>query len=239
MPQVQIGDLHVEVIRKNIRSLRLTVYALDGRIRVAVPTRTSDAAVAEFVSTRRAWIRKHQAKFQTQVRPAELAYVSGETHYYQGQPYVLQVHPTSGAPRVACGNNQLKLYVREDSTPQQREKVLTAWYREQLKRQLPGLIAQWQQVVGVRISAWGVKQMKTRWGTCNIRAKRIWLNLDLIKRSAPCLEYVVVHELVHLHERLHNARFWSLMDQFMPGWQAYREELKRTVGESPIAPDAC
>jgi predicted metal-dependent hydrolase len=239
MPQVQIGDLHVEVIRKNIRSLRLTVYAPDGRVRVAVPARTSDAAVVEFVSTRLAWIRKHQEKFQTQVRPVELTYVSGETHYYQGQPYELQVHPTNGVPRVVREESQLVLHVREDSTPQQREKVLTAWYREQLKRQLPALIAQWQQVVGVQVNEWGVKQMRTRWGTCNIRAKRIWLNLDLIKRSAHCLEYVVVHELVHLHERLHNARFWGLMDQFMPGWQAHREELKQTIAESPIAPDAC
>jgi len=240
MPAVQIGNLQVEVVRKNIRSLRLTVYAPDGRIRVAVPTRTSTAAIEEFVLARRTWIRKHQEKFQARVHPTEPAYVSGETHYYQGIGHELRILPTTGAPRVSCSENQvLELYVRENSTREQREKILTAWYREQLKRQLPELIAQWQQVVGVRVSEWGVKQMKTRWGTCNIRAKRIWLNLELIKRATPCLEYVVVHELVHLHERLHNARFWGFMDQFMPDWRVHREELKKTHADSPMEMDAC
>jgi predicted metal-dependent hydrolase len=240
MPELQIGDLQVEVVRKNIRSLRLTVYAADGRIRVAVPTRTSHADVEQFVQARRAWILKHQANFQTRVRPAELAYVSGETHYYQGLQHILQVHVTRGAPHVECQPGRiLDLYVRATDSPQQLEKVLTAWYREQLKRQLPALIEQWQQVVGVQVQEWGVKQMKTRWGTCNIRAKRIWLNLDLIKRAPHCLEYVVVHELVHLHERLHNARFWGLMDQFMPAWRTYRDQLKESLGSSGIELDAC
>ncbi|UOG76296.1 M48 family metallopeptidase [Hymenobacter tibetensis] len=240
MPHVQIGDLQVEVVRKNIQSLRLTVYAPDGRIRVAVPTRTPHEAVQEFVVARRAWIRKHQEKFQARVHPAALAFVSGETHYYQGKGCLLQVHETTGVPQVIYRESQvLDLFVREDSTPEQREKVLAAWYRKQLKAQLPAMVAKWQQVVGVQVNEWGVKQMKTRWGTCNIRAKRIWLNLELIKRPTTSLEYVVAHELVHLHERLHNARFWRLMDQFMPGWQMHREELKKAVTDSPIHSDAC
>lgn len=240
MPELQIGDLQVEVVRKNIRSLRLTVYAADGRIRVAVPTRTSHADVEQFVQARRAWILKHQANFEKRVRPAELAYVSGETHYYQGLQHILHVHITHGAPHVVHQPGRiLDLYVRATDSTQQREKVLTAWYRGQLKQQLPALIEQWQQVVGVQVQEWGVKQMKTRWGTCNIRAKRIWLNLDLIKRAPHCLEYVVVHELVHLHERLHNARFWGLMDQFMPAWRTYREQLKESLGNSGIKLDAC
>ncbi|MDF7810473.1 SprT family zinc-dependent metalloprotease [Hymenobacter sp. YC55] len=240
MPTVQIGDLQVEVVRKNIRSLRLTVYAPDGRIRVAVPTRTSDQAIQDFVAARRTWINKHQEKFKSQKTPVELQYVSGETHYYQGVGYLLQVHAFDGTPKVVCRESQiLDLYVREGSTQQQREKVLQAWYRRQLKAQLPEMVAQWQKVVGVQVNDWGVKQMKTRWGTCNIRAKRIWLNLELIKRPTPCLEYVVVHELVHLHERLHNARFWGLMDRFMPAWRTYREQLKKTMLELPIELDAC
>ena len=240
MPTVHIGDLQVEVVRKNIRSLRLTVYAPDGRIRVAVPTRTSDKAIQDFVAARRTWINKHQEKFKSQKPAAELLYVSGETHYYQGVGYLLQLHAFDGAPHVICRESLiLDLYVREGSTQQQREKVLQAWYRGQLKAQLPEMVAQWQKVVGVQANEWGVKLMKTRWGTCNIRAKRIWLNLELIKRPTLCLEYVVVHELVHLHERLHNARFWSLMDQYMPAWRTYREQLKKTALESPIDLDAC
>ncbi|WP_022823868.1 M48 family metallopeptidase [Hymenobacter norwichensis] len=240
MPELQIGDLRVEVVRKNIRSLRLTVYAADNRIRVAVPTRTSATDVEQFVQARRTWILKHQARFQARVRPAAPLYVSGEIHYYQGVQHILQVHITSGTPQVVCHFGQtLELYVRATDSVEQRGKVLTAWYRAQLKQQLPALIAQWQHVVGVQVQEWGVKQMKTRWGTCNIRAKRIWLNLDLIKRTPHCLEYVVVHELVHLHERLHNARFWGLMDQFMPDWRTFRNQLKESLGESGIELDAC
>lgn len=240
MPTVHIGDLQVEVVRKNIRSLRLTVYAPDGRIRVAVPSRTSDQAIQDFVLARRTWINKHQEKFKSQKPAIELQYVSGETHYYQGVRHLLQVHSFDGTPHLVCRASQvLDLFIRDDSTRQQREKVLLTWYRQQLKAQLPEMVARWQKVVGVQVNEWGVKQMKTRWGTCNIRARRIWLNLELVKRPTLCLEYVVVHELVHLHERLHNARFWGLMDQFMPAWRTHREQLKTTVIESPIDLDAC
>ncbi|WP_375436603.1 M48 family metallopeptidase [uncultured Hymenobacter sp.] len=240
MPAIQIGDFQVELVRKNIRSLRLTVYASDGRIRVAVPTRTSDQAIQDFVIARRAWISKHQEKFKSRTPPTELQYVSGETHYYQGVGYQLQLHIVDRTPYVECRESQiLDLYVREGSTQQQREKVLLTWYRRQMKAQLPGMVAQWQRTVDVRVNEWGIKQMKTRWGTCNIRAKRIWLNLELIKRPTPCLEYVVVHELVHLHERLHNARFWGLMDHFMPEWRMHREQLKKTLLDTPIELDAC
>ncbi|WP_205703430.1 M48 family metallopeptidase [Hymenobacter radiodurans] len=123
----------------------------------------------------------------------------------------------------------LELSIPQDASKEQRESVLTAWYRARLKEQLPALLAKWEPVVGKQATAWGVKQMKTRWGTCNIQAKRIWLNLELIKRPPLCLEYVVVHELVHLHERYHNARFWGFMDQFMPDWRTYKAELSQVT----------
>jgi len=230
MPSIQIEDLQIEVVRKNIKSLRLTVYAPDGRVRVAAPLRTPVAAIEQFLTARRPWIRKHQAKFAALERPAALAYASGETHYYQGQAYQLRVHEGASRPRVALGEEHtLELYIAEGSTSAQRQKVLTAWYRTQLKAQLPALVAKWEPVVGVHAQEWAIKQMKTRWGTCNIRAKRIWLNLELIKRPLRCLEYVVVHELVHLHERYHNARFWGFMDQFMPEWRQHKAELNRIL----------
>jgi hypothetical protein len=236
MPPLQIEDIQIELIHKNIRSLRLTVYAPDGRVRVAAPLHTPAAAIEEFVLARRAWIRKHQAKFAAREQPAALAYQSGETHYYQGQAYKLQVHEAA-RPRVAIREQQyLDLFVPAESTQAQREQLLTAWYRLRLKEQLPALLAHWEPIVGVQANAWAIKQMKTRWGTCNIQAKRIWLNLELIKRPLPCLEYVVVHELAHLHERYHNARFWGFMDQFMPEWRHYKAELNRVqLGRSPAA----
>ncbi|TGE28584.1 M48 family metallopeptidase [Hymenobacter metallicola] len=228
MPYLLIDDLHIEVVRKNIRSLRLTVYAPDGRVRVAAPLRTADAAIQAFVTTRRAWIRKHQEQFAAREQPAALEYVTGEVHPYQGRAYQLRV--AAGGP--AAGRVQLReegfldLWIAEASTREQREKALNTWYRARLKEQLPALAARWEPVVGAQANVWAVKQMRTRWGTCSIRAKRIWLNLELIKQPVHCLEYVVVHELVHLHERLHNQRFWGLMDQFMPDWRTAKQALR-------------
>ncbi|RYU81851.1 M48 family metallopeptidase [Hymenobacter persicinus] len=230
MPQFTVDDLHVELVRKNIRSLRLTVYATDGRVRVAAPLRTPDEAIRAFVAARRAWIRKHQQQFEARPKLAVPEYVSGETHFYLGRPHQLHVQPAAGAARVVlmADDATLALYAPADSTREQREKALHAWYRARLKEQLPAVVAQWEPVVGVRADTWAVKRMTTRWGTCNIRARRIWLNLELIKHAPHCLAYVVVHELVHLHERLHNPRFWGLMDQFMPDWRAAQQLLKST-----------
>ncbi|PJJ60445.1 M48 family metallopeptidase [Hymenobacter chitinivorans] len=227
MPQLLIDDLRIDVVRKNIRSLRLTVYAPDGRVRVAAPLRTADAAIHAFVTTRRAWIRKHQEQFAAREQPVALEYVAGETHFYQGRPHELRVHEAAGTPRVQLlEEGFLDLFAPAGSLPEQREKALNAWYRARLKEQLPALAARWEPVVGQRAHEWGIKLMRTRWGTCSIRARRIWLNLELIKQPVHCLEYVVVHELVHLHERLHNARFWGLMDQFMPDWRAAKQALR-------------
>lgn len=231
MPQLLIDDLSVEVVRKNIRTLRLSVHMPDGRVRVSVPLRTPDATIRELVLARRDWIIKHQTRFAAREVPAALAYVAGELHPYQGELHTLQVHPTAGAPRVehqpGTTPPTLALHIRADSTAEQRRKALDSWYRQQLREQLPTLLAAWQPVVGAQAASWGIKQMKTRWGTCNIQARRIWLNLELIKRPLPCLEYVVVHELTHLHERYHNARFWGFMDQFMPDWRQHKAELNR------------
>ncbi|UOQ70914.1 M48 family metallopeptidase [Hymenobacter cellulosilyticus] len=227
MPHLLIDDLRIEVVRKNIRSLRLTVYAPDGRVRVAAPLRTADTTIHAFVTTRRAWIRKHQEQFAAREQPVALEYVTGETHFYQGRTYQLRVHEAMGPAKVLLQEEGfLDLFAPANSQPKQREKVLHAWYRARLKEQLPALAARWEPVVGARANEWGIKLMRTRWGTCSIRARRIWLNLELIKQPVHCLEYVVVHELVHLHERLHNARFWGLMDQFMPDWREAKQALR-------------
>jgi predicted metal-dependent hydrolase len=237
MPQVLIDNVALELVRKNIRTIRLTVYAPDGRVRVAAPLRMPQATIDAFVSARRAWILKHQQAMAAREQPQALSYTDGEMHYYQGQAHELRVLPTSARPRVVLHPEAqlLELHVAPGSTAEQRAQVLTAWYRQQLKQQVPALLARWEPVVGRQAAAWGIKQMRTRWGTCSIRARRIWLNLELIKRPLPCLEYVVVHELTHLHERLHNARFWGLMDQFMPDWRQHKAELNR-VHLTPSAP---
>lgn len=227
MHQITVADLRIEIVRKNVKNLRLTVYPPDGRVRIAAPLHVNDAAVRQFVLAKLAWIKKHQAKFVKLVRSAPIEYISGESHYYQGKRYLLNVIYQPGAPKVVISDQTtLDLYVRPGSDSVQRQRVMTAWYRHQLKAQIPPLIEKWQPIMGVTVQAWGVKQMKTRWGTCNIKARRIWLNLELAKQAHHCLEYIVVHEMVHLLERLHNTRFKAFMDQFLPPWRRYKEELK-------------
>ena len=224
--QITVNDLVVDVVRKDIKHLHLAVYPPAGRVRVAAPLRVNDEAVRLFTISRLSWIRRQQAKFEAQERQSAREYVSGESHYYQGHRYLLHVTERSGPPAVSIRNNKiLDLFTRPGSDTAQRERVLATWYRRRLKEEIAPLIAKWEGIIGVQVAAWGVKQMKTKWGTCNIEARRIWLNLELIKKPAHCLEYIIVHEMVHLLERHHNERFVAYMNRFMPLWQYYREEL--------------
>lgn len=223
---MKVGDLLIDVVKKDIKNLHLGVYPPDGRVRIASPLKVDDETIRLFAISKLKWIKKNQAKFQAQPRQSPREYVSGESHYYQGDRYLLNVIYHSSAPKVVVRNKTyLDLYVRHGSIQKQREQVLINWYRQQLKSEIPQLIAKWEQVIGVSINDWGVKKMKTRWGTCNIQAKRIWLNLELIKKPQHCLEYVIVHELVHLLERNHGDRFKTYMSRFMPNWNSYKQEL--------------
>ncbi len=220
--QIIVNDLVVDVVRKNIKNLHLGVYPPAGRVRVAAPLRVNDEAV------RLAWIKRQQAKFEAQERQSAREFVSGESHYYQGNRYLLNVLYHQGSPTVSLRNNKtMDLYARTGSDTSVRERILTTWYRRRLKEEIAPLIAKWEGIIGVKVAEWGVKQMKTRWGTCNIEARRIWLNLELIKKPVHCLEYIIVHEMMHLLERHHNDRFIAYMNRFMPLWQYYREELNR------------
>lgn len=228
--QIKVSGLTVDVVRKDIKNLHLAVYPPIGRVRVAAPLRVNDEAVRLAVISRLAWIKRQRTKFTNQARQSEREYVSGESHYFQGQRYRLNVIYQAGAPRVVIRNKStIDLYVREGSERAQRETVLLEWYRHHLKALVPELIAKWEPLIGVKVADWRVKQMKTKWGTCNIEASRIWLNLELAKKTIPCLEYIIVHEMVHLLERHHNDRFIEWMNNFMPQWRLHREELNRSA----------
>jgi predicted metal-dependent hydrolase len=229
MHQIVVANIAIDVIRKDIKNLHLAVYPPAGRVRIAAPFRFSDEALRLFAISKLSWIKKHQRKFAGQERQTEREYVSGESHYYNGKRYILEVFYYKAKPKVVLGHKKLKLFVRESNTKHQRARVLTEWYRERLKEQIPSLIEKWEKRMEVKIHAWGIKQMKTRWGTCNARARRVWLNLELAKKSARCLEYVLVHEMVHLLERKHSERFIVLMNEFMPQWRSQKEELNRAI----------
>jgi len=228
MQQIRIDSLVIDVIRKDIKHMYFAVYPPNGRVRVSAPRRMDDEAIRKAVASKLPWIKRHQAKFEGQERRTPLEYVSGESHHYQGQRYLLNVIYHKGPPKVALRNNAtLDLFVRTGSDAKKRERALMDWYRQQLKRAIPPLITKWEPIIGEDVADWGVKRMKTRWGSCNIKARRIWLNLELVKKPSCCLEYIIVHEMVHLLERLHNDRFVAHMDKFMPDWRRCQDELNK------------
>lgn len=226
--QIEVRGIPVEVVRKNIKNLHLGVYPPEGRVRVAVPLRLDDEAVRLAIISRLTWIRRQQDGFERQDRQSQREMVTGESHYVGGRRYRLDVVEHAGSAAVRLRNNTtLELRVRPGTSREQREAALHRWYRGRLRARIPQLIAKWEPAIGVTVAEWGIKKMKTRWGTCNIDARRIWLNLELAKKPASCLEYILAHEMVHLLERHHNERFQQLMDRLMPQWRLYREELNR------------
>jgi predicted metal-dependent hydrolase len=228
--QIEVGNLSVDVIRKDIKNLHLAVYPPNGRVRVAAPLRINDEAVRLLVINRMPWIKRQQSKFDGQVRQTQREYVSGESHYFKGERYLLNVIYHDAPPSVEILNKtHINLYVRIGSPKAKREEIFTEWYREQLKNEIPDLVEKWSKITNTTIQDWQVKKMKTKWGTCNIAKKRIWLNLELAKKPLHSLEYVIAHEMTHLLERHHNDRFMALMDKFLPQWRFYREELNRSI----------
>ena len=224
--QIRVSGVPVEIVRKGIKNLHLGVYPPHGRVRVAAPLRVSDAAVRLAVVGKLGWIKRQRAKFEAQPRQSTREMVSGESHYFLGQRYRLRVVKYDGPANVVARNKSvIELHVRLESSAEHRELVLQRWYRQQLKDLIPPLLQKWQPVLGVQTNEWAVKKMKTKWGACNVKVRRIWLNLELAKKPVQCLEYIIVHELVHLLERHHNDTFVALMNKFLPQWKSRRSEL--------------
>ncbi|MEJ1353596.1 MAG: SprT family zinc-dependent metalloprotease [Candidatus Sedimenticola sp. (ex Thyasira tokunagai)] len=227
-----VNGIAVQVVRKEIKNLHLGVYPPDGRVRVAAPKHITDDNVRLAVVSKLSWIRKQQQVFKDQLRQSERRYVSGECHYFFGRRCRLELIELEAKPEIKLlRSGKLKMCVRPGAALATKEKLLNAWYREELKKLIPELLDKWQPVVGRQIKDWGIKKMKTKWGSCNVEQRRIWLNLELAKKPPECLEYILVHELVHLIERNHNQRFIEWMDQFLPDWRI----SKKILNTSPLA----
>ncbi len=223
---ITVNGLQVKVQRKSIKNLHLGVYPPSGRVRMAVPLAVSDGAVRRAVIGKLGWIKRQQKRFRDQPRQSKREMISGESHYFLGGRYRLKVIHVDTKSKIILKNKaNLELYTSVGSRVEEREQVLYSWYRQRLKEMIPPLLDQWQRRIGVAVPFWGVKRMKTKWGSCNVATRRIWLNLELTKKPQHCLEYILVHELVHLLERHHNERFVGLMDKFLPRWRFYKEEL--------------
>jgi len=221
---ITVSGLKVEIVRKDIKNLHLGVYPPLGRVRVAVPLRVKDDAVRLAVIGKLGWIKRQRACFDTQQRQSRREMVSGESHYFLGRRYRLRVIYREGAPKVILGK-RIELHLPPGATSEQRERLLQRWYCRQLRELVPPLLKKWQKKLNVSLVECRIKKMKTKWGTCTADARRIWLNLELAKKPVQCLEYIIVHELVHLIERHHNDQFLALMDEHLPQWRLRRAEL--------------
>jgi predicted metal-dependent hydrolase len=224
---ITVSDIPVEIVRKDIKNIHLGVYPPEGDVRMAVPRHITDDNVRLAIVSRLSWIKKQQEEFRKQPRQTEREYVPGESHYFQGRRYILEVNERHGKHSITLNNgSKLLLTVSPGTSKENRAIVVNEWYRQQLKKAIPVLLDKWQPVIGKEVKSWGVKKMKTKWGSCNIQDARIWLNLELVKKSPECLEYILVHELVHLLERHHNDNFQCLMDKYLPQWPRCRDVLK-------------
>lgn len=224
---VQLGSLAVEVVRKDIRNVHLSVHPPTGRVRIAAPRHLSVDAIRAFAIGKLGWIQQRQKKLLEQEREAPREYLERETHYVWGRRCLLSVIEHGAPPSVEWRHHRLTLSVRPATDAEGRAEVLGAWYRDQLRAVAHPLVARWEQRLGVSVDRLFVQRMRTRWGSCNPAASTIRLNTDLAKKPGECLEYIIVHELVHLLEPTHNDRFVALMGQFLPGWPHRRELLNR------------
>ncbi len=228
MEQLTISDVTIDVVRKNIKNIHLAVYPPTGRVRIAAPLTIHEDAIRLFAIAKLSWIRRNQRRFEAQERILPRAYKQRESHYFQGRRYLLNIIEKDAPPEVVLRTRTyIDLYIRQNTSADKRHEIMTEWYRQELKKQVPALIAKWEKYLNITVNEWQVKQMKTKWGACNIEQKRVWLNLELAKKPVASLEYIVVHEMVHLLERHHSNRFQQYMDTYLPDWRQLRTELNR------------
>lgn len=225
--QFNLGEIAVDVVKKDIKNIHLSVYPPAGRVRISAPLRMDIDTIRVFAITKLAWIKSQQRKLRAQEREMPREYLDRESHYVWGKRYLLKVEEKDAAPEVELKHRKMILHIRPATSHERKQEILDAWYREQLKEAVPALLAKWEPLMGVKVGKLFVQKMKTKWGGCSPDTGSIRLNTDLVRKPPECLEYIVVHEMAHLLEPTHNSRFITLMDQFMPKWRFYKEELNR------------
>ena len=230
MEKLIIEDIEIELTKKKVKNINLSIHAPNGLIKISAPTSMSNEAIRLFVLSKIPWIRKQQLKFLTTDILPDKEYRTGEVHHLFGQEYLLNIiiNKSIKDKVVIRDNLFIDVYVKE-FTKEKIELMMKEWYRVELKNVIPPLIEKWEGEMSVNVKSWGIKQMKTRWGTCNIKNRRIWINLELAKKSPECLEYLIVHELVHLLERGHGERFKALMNSYYPNWKNVKAELNGII----------
>jgi predicted metal-dependent hydrolase len=225
--QLEIGDIVMDVVLKDIRNIHLSVYPPHGRVRISAPSRADIDTIRVFAISKLGWIKQQQRKLQEQERETPREYLERESHYIWGKRYLLTLLERDEPPSIELKHNQMFLRVRPGTDEKKKEAIVDAWYRKELRKAVQPLIAKWEPIIGVKVEGLYIQHMKTKWGSCNPQAHHIRINTELAKKPREYLEYIVVHEMVHILEPIHNDRFVSLMNQFMPKWQYFKETLNQ------------
>lgn len=223
--KLKLGDISVDVILKDIKNVHLSVYPPTGRVRISAPSHMSMDTIRVFAISKLDWIKKQQSELREQKRKAQRDFVERESHFVWGKRYLLSVTKHDQAPTITLKGSKMRLTVRPQTDRVKRHAILEDWYREQLKAAIPEFVAKWEPRMGVTVDRFYVRRMKTKWGSCNPTKHSIRLNTELARKPRECLEYLVVHEMAHLIEPTHNARFIALMDRFLPQWRTLRDGL--------------
>jgi predicted metal-dependent hydrolase len=227
MHQIDLGNINVDVVLKDIKNVHLSVQPPLGKVRIAAPNRMDLETIRMFAISKLGWIKKHQTKMIRQERESLKDYKTRESHYFLGKRYLLKVVEGNHKSSVMLNHSNIVLNVRKNASKEQRQVLLQEWYRTQLKEISLKMIRKWEKKMNVAVGDVRVRKMKTRWGSCNHKSKKIHLNLELAKKPLQCLEYIIVHEMVHLIERKHGERFLAYMNKFLPSWKVYKGELSR------------
>ena len=232
MSIVNVGDLEVEVVKKNIKNIHLGVYPPIGRVRLSAPLASDNEKIRLFIVSKIPWIRKNQRKFKNKERQSPREYIKRESHYFEGRRYLLDIEiGESNKNNVLLKKTVIQLKLKAEYDSNKRKTILENWFRKRLRTRLEPFILKWEKKLGVKTSEWKIKKMKTKWGSCNKEAKRVWFNLELAKVDDYCIDYIVMHELVHLKVRNHGKPFLNILDKHMNDWNLRKAELNKTILE--------
>lgn len=222
---IQLGTLCIEVTRKDIKHVHLSVHPPDGRVSLAAPLHTRLDVARAYAISKLPWIRLQQEKMAKQAREAPRSWVTRESHYFWGRRYLLQVNETVGKQHVTTDHKRIYIWVRAGATPEKKAALLYDWQKNQLHEFVKSMLNKWEPIIGVKASAYFLQKMRTKWGSCNHQSRNIRLNTELVKKPKDLVEYVIVHELVHLIVPTHSRKFVAILDQYYPNWREARMEL--------------
>lgn len=231
---IQLAEVTIQVTRKNIKNVHLSVYPPDGRVTLVAPKATRLEVARAYAISKLSWIREQQRKLANQARESPRQFIERETHFLWGRRYLMTVEYRDAKPAVSLDHKRITLTVRPGSDAQKRAEVIHEWHKSLLHEVVPPLIEKWESKLQVKVAGYFLQRMKTKWGGCNHTAGNIRLNTELVRKPKDLLEYIIVHEMAHLREPTHNERFIAILDEHYPTWREARAELN----ELPLAAEA-